>query len=246
MVTPAQLHPNMSGLSEFARISARMWGHDIQDDGMVNGSVIFKSYYNPQGSGNSAFVETPEAKAVLDWHYQADFFDDGVWNGSSITNIFGQIYKATTGHDISRQLAAAPKTPLRLTWDEVFRPAPDPMTSAGIQQVVSDMSTGRGTQFSVTELLNTVLWGHDIIDPRGAQAIGQDGKPFFRNLDGSILGPSLNNPQAIDFGFVNAMPQTKQYVQGLLAQPNPGDALNMDFLKILEKIYRIPGAILGR
>jgi hypothetical protein len=219
---------NDSGLNAYERQTLRMWGHDIQDDGKNDGSVLLKSLLNPKGSDNEAFVRTPEAQAVTWDHLRRDLFDDGQINGSSIRQDFAQIYQKVTGHDISGALNRAPYQSANLSLNEIFRQQPDMRTADGLKQV------SQNTGLSVNEFLNTALWGHDAFDRRG---------PGGRNIDGSVLGPSLYNPRSIDYGFVNSSPGTKAYTQGLIDRDIQrsgqvtGQALNQDFVQILNKIY---------
>lgn len=225
----------MSGLNEFERISLRMWGHDVLDDGKNNGSVILKTLLNPQGSGNEAFLKDEGSRATVYNHLFTDMFDDGQINGSSLRQTFEGIYKKVTGHDISRQLDQAQYTSANLNPQEIFKQAPDLKTPQGLQQASKD------TGLNVTQFLNLALWGHDAVDQRGYAG---------RNIDGSVLQSSLSNPKSIDYGFVNSSPTTKQYTQGLIDKDKQqfgrttGYTLNTDFLKIVEQIYGIQGKII--
>jgi hypothetical protein len=219
---------NDSGLSAYERQTLRMWGHDIQDDGKNDGSVLLKSLLNPQGSDNEAFVKTPEARAITMDHLRRDLMDDWQINGSSIRQDFANIYQKVTGHDISGSLNKAPYQAANLSLNEIYRQQPDMRTAEGLKQV------SQNTGLSTNEFLNTALWGHDAIDRRGHGG---------RNIDGSVLGPSLYNPRSIDYGFVNSSPGTKAYTQGLIDRDIQrsgqvtGQALNQDFVQILQKIY---------
>lgn len=222
-----QQQPQQVQLSRFEDISLRMWGHDIQDDGKNNGSVILKTLYNAQGSGNQAFLATPEAQQTLLYHLKADYYDNGQIDGSSLRGTFGQVYQKTTGHDISRQLWSAPLTPFQITQQSVMENAPDMRTAAGLQQIATN------TGLSLNQLLNTALWGHDAVD--------QSARGNW--IDGSVLDGALNDPRSIDFGFVHATPQLTQYTQGLVDRDKQqfgavtGNALNTDFLGAIGQIY---------
>ncbi len=219
--------PQQTQLSRFESVSLRMWGHDIQDDGKNNGSVILKTLYNAQGSGNDAFLKTPEAQQTLLYHLNADYYDNGQIDGSSLRGTFGQVYQKVTGHDISQQLWSAPLIPFPISQQTVFQNAPDMRTAEGLQQ----MSTLTG--LSLNQLLNTSLWGHDASDP---SARGNW-------IDGSVLNGALNDPKSIDFGFVHATPQLTQYTQGLVDRDTQqfgsvnGNALNTDFLGAVGQVY---------
>jgi hypothetical protein len=224
-----------SGLTEYERITLRLWGHDIQDDGKNDGSVLLKTLLNPEGSDNTAFHRSPSNLSIVFDHLIRDMRDDGQINGTSIRQDFGQIYQKVTGHDISQQLANAPKQAADLSFQELFRQQPDMRSREGLQQI------SRNTGLSVNEFLNISLWGHDAIDQKA---------PNTRNIDGSVLRPSLTDRNNLDFGFVNSSPGTKAYTQGLIDRDVrrsgrvTGEALNFDFVKIVEKIYGIPGQII--
>ncbi len=231
---PFWMSGDPSGLSQYERVSLRMWGHDIQDDGLNNGSVILKTLLNAKASGNEAFLKDTGSVQTVYSHLYQDYFDDYAIDGSSLRRSMANTYAKVTGHDIWPQLSRAPYIPANLSYSEVFRPAPDMKTPQGLQQMVRD------TGLSLNNLLNTSLWGHDAIDQFG---------PGGRNLDGSVLAPALNDPQSIDFGFVNSSPETRAYTAGLINRDVgqfgrvTGNALNTDFLRALGTIYRIPGQL---
>lgn len=225
-----------SNITPFESISLRLWGHDIQDEGKNNGSVFLKTLLNPEGSQNQPFWKTPEALQTTWIQYQNDLRDDGVINGSSLRQNLANVYWKVTGHDISQQLAQAPYQRAPISYNEIFKTAPDMMTPEGLKQ------TTINTGLSTNQLLNTALWGHDA---RDLPAL------YGRTLDGSVLEPSLNDPKSIDYGFVNSSPGTKNYVRDLIRRDQrqsgqiTGQSLNADFLAILNKIYGTPGAFTG-
>ncbi len=227
---------HVSGLTERQRVGLRMVGHDLNDDGKINGSVILKTLLNPEGSGNSAFLKTAESRNTVNLHLILDYFDDRQINGSSLRRDLAKTYKIVTGHDITQQLMSAPLEAAPLSAAELFKTQPSPFTREGLQQMVKD------TGMSMLEIVNIALWGHDAIDNFG---------PNGRNLDGSALEPSLTDPNHLDFGMVNGVPGAKQYVQELINRDKAnfgkvnGNALNFDFLKILERLLKIPGGIIG-
>jgi hypothetical protein len=225
-----------SGLNEFQRVSTRLWGHDILDNGKNDGSVLLETLLNPVGSGNTAFWKSPQDISIVAQQLIMDITDDGQINGSSLRHALEQTYWQTTGHDISGALESAPNQAADLSANAIFAQQPDMTTPDGLAKTVQN------TGLSTTQLLNLSLWGHDTVDDFG---------PYGLNIDGSVLAPALNNQQSIDWGFVNSMPETKQYTQSLIDRDKQnfgqvtGNALNTDFLSNLQKIYNIPGQLTG-
>ncbi len=212
---------NANGLSYFESLSTRYWAHDQYIDGKNNGQILLNSYFNPTNSLSQGLVDAPGGAQTLAWHLHYDQRDDGVINGTSLKNVFGHVYRKTTGHNISPQLNQFQNSPASWHPNAVMANYPDPQSPEGFQALQ------QRTGWNTNQVINSAVWGHDIID-RPA--------PFGRTLDGSVLEPSLNNPNSIDYGIVNGTPGGRTYVQGLINRDQgrrPGTALNNDFLNTI-------------
>ncbi|MDX2084349.1 MAG: hypothetical protein SFZ03_03055 [Candidatus Melainabacteria bacterium] len=98
-VSLTEANPNDATQERLTRdgsIVQRMAAHDIYDDGVVNGSVLFRSMFNAAGSDNVDF-STGRGKELVVFMGEMDLKDDGVINGSSLRNAVRDMWPATDG-----------------------------------------------------------------------------------------------------------------------------------------------------
>jgi hypothetical protein len=185
------------GLSKFAKVGLRMLGHDLYD-GRIDGDVATRSLLNPTGSNNTAFIRDQATTDITRQWGLMDLNDNGRIDGSAYVKLVEDVWPTTDGVSI-RGFSNMNFTPANLSVAEQFRNTPNVESAAGLAQW-SQLS-GR----PITDLENFSLWGHRILTNETTQQIAQG---------------ALTNPRAIDFGIVNATPETKAFAQQLVNDPN--------------------------
>ena len=93
---------------------------------------------------------------------------------------------------------------------------------SGIAQITKNLGGGLAT-------LIYTLWGHD----------ASVNKRISNQTTPGFLQDGLTNPQSRDFGLIKGIPGGTGYVQGLLANPRPGDQINQDFISVIRNLFRI-------
>lgn len=205
-------HP--SGMSDFARIGIRMMAHDMYD-GQMNGDVVLRTLFNPEGSDNTAFTRDQRTIDIVKEWGRRDLEDDGVLNGSVYGKLIEDVWPLTDGVAIPGFANGLQFKTANTNVNELFRSF-TPLNSA---QGVREFEQRSG--ITAVELLGFSLWGHRIMDRNSTtQQIAQD---------------ALTNPQSIDFGIANFSNETRAFTQSLVNDPNATHTVGGAVLNLLNR-----------
>lgn len=204
-----------SGLSKFARVGIRMFGHDLYD-GKFNGDVALRTLLAPTESNNRAFTGSPETIDMVRQWGKMDLEDDGKINGSAYAKLIEDVWPLTDGVNIAGFANGLNFKDANLNAAELFRATPDVTTAAGVAQFTQQSGV------SATELLNFSIWGHRIMDRASTT---QD-----------IAQKALTDPTSIDFGLANLNSQTRSFTQGLTTNPNAKSTVGIGVLNLMTKL----------
>jgi len=203
-----------SGLTKFARVGIRMLGHDLYD-GQIDGDVALKSLLNPDESGNSPFVTTPEGIDMVKEWGRRDLNDDGKINGSVYGKLIEDVWPTTDDANIAGFANNLQFKNASLKVSDLFKGSPRVETPEGIAEFVQK------TGIPATDLLNFSLWGHRILDlSKSTQQVVED---------------AVSNPQSLDFVLANFNNDTKAMVQDLIDDANAKSTIGIGVLNFMNR-----------